>query len=132
MASNYPHLLPKDQSGETMQNYPAATVALQRTTAVPPAASSVITLNDRTTTVEISALNGAMAMKWGSASVIAVAGATANYDHVIPINTVRRFVVPIQKIPDSGSVMGANGANGLYSTIAVITMSSTLSAVSEY
>ena len=132
MAQNYAHMLPKDQSGEAMQNYPAATVALQRTTAIPPAASSVISLSDLTTEVEISALNGAIAMKWGSASVIAVAGATANYDHVIPINTVRRFVVPIQKVPDHNSVMGANGANGLYNSLAVITMSSTLSAVSEY
>jgi hypothetical protein len=132
MASNYPHITPKDQSGETMQGYPAATVALQRTTAIPPVASSVISLSDGTTIIEVAALNGAVALKWGSGSVIAVAGATANYDHIVPINTTRRFVVPIQKVPDHNSVMGVNGANGLYNTLAVITMSSTLSAISEY
>jgi hypothetical protein len=141
MASNYPHILPKDQSGETMQNYPAATVAVGRTTAIPPAASSVITLGDTTTTIEIAALNGAVAMRWlpssiisglGNTSVIAIAGATSNYDHIIPINTTRRFVVPIQKVPDHNSVMGANGANGLFNSLAVISVSSTLSAISEY
>lgn len=132
MAQNYAVSIPHDKNTEPLQGYPANIVSKITTTAVPPAASSVITLGSNTTVIEVAALNGAMALKWGSGSVIAVAGVTANYDHVIPINTVRRFVVPQSVLGITASVAGANALNGLYNTLSVITMSSTLSAITEY
>ena len=132
MASNYAPLNPKDKSGETLQNYPAPIPAKFVTNAAPPAASSVVSFGSNTTEIEITALNASLAIKWGSGSVIAVAGATANYDHIIPVNSTRRFVIPVQSIGQVGSVMGANAQNGLYSTIAVISVGSVIAGITEY
>lgn len=132
MSQSYAVPIPHDKNIEPLQGYPANISAKITTTAVPPAASSVITLGANTTVIEVAALNGAMALKWGPGSVIAVAGVTANYDHVIPINTVRRFVVPQSVLGSTASVVGANSLNGLYNTLSVITMSSTLSAITEF
>jgi hypothetical protein len=83
-------------------------------------ASSVITMSMNTTAIEIAATGTAVLMRWvpvtstdpsvfGNASVM-------NYDHVIPANTYRRFVVPIEvNNPQGyGSQVGANIENGLF------------------
>ena len=132
MASNPYPLNPKDKSGETLQNYPAPTPAKFVTNAAPPSVSSVITFGSNTTVIEVTALNASLALKWGSGSVIAVAGATANYDHIIPVNSTRRFAIPINSQGFVGSVMGANPQNGLYSTCAVIATGSVITGITEY
>ena len=131
MAQNYSPALAHDKNNEPLPIYPSPIPAKAVTVAVPPAASSVITFGANTTKVEVSAANGPVAIKWGSASVIAVAG-TANFDHVVPANTVRTFVIPQSVMGATSSVVGANALNGLYNSMAVIAMSSTLSAVNEY
>lgn len=131
MAQNYSPALAHDKNNEPLVGSPPPIVAKQVTVAVPPAASSVISFGPNSTSVEVVALNGALAMKWGPGSVIALAG-TANFDHVVPVNTVRRFVIPQSVIGATASVVGARDLNGLYQSMAVITMSSTLSAVTEY
>jgi hypothetical protein len=110
---------------------PPAVKAIARHTSENNAASSVLTLTENTTAIEIAANNGNAIMRWvptsdTTASVIGVAGATANYDHVIPAGQVRRFVVPIE-VSNNGvqigatitSYVGANIENGLYRRVAV-------------
>ena len=105
-------------------------------------ASSVITLTQNTTGVEIAAQTAPVAMRWvfvadaatAATSVIAIAGATANFDHIIPANTYRRFVVPIEvNNPQGyGSQVGANIENGLFRRLAYKTQGIASVAVAEY
>ena len=88
-------------------------------------ASSVITLTDNTTVVGITT-GGAMAyLRWvprtdTQASVVAAAGATANFDDVIPANTTRIFPIPQETI-GTASIVGMNIQGGLYNRVAVKT-----------
>lgn len=111
----------------TQQPFP---IPAKQVTAGTPVTSSVISFNPDTTTIEITAGNAVLALKWGSASVIATAG-TANYDHLIPIQTTRRFAIPFsgQGVP---SIVGLNTQAGLYSTCALIVASSILGGLTEY
>lgn len=137
MALNYSNPLPKDKgSSEAMQDFPAAVLAVRRTTSENATASSVVTLNDQTTSLEIAAVGGAAAMRWVTSadtqgSVVTIAGATANYDHVIPSGTMRRFVVPQERAAIT-SICGANVMNGLYARVAYKTMGIASVMVSEF
>lgn len=84
------------------------------------AVSSVITMSMNTTAIEIAATATPVLLRWvpttstdpsvfGNASVM-------NYDHIIPANTFRRFVVPIEVNNPQGysSQVGANIENGLF------------------
>lgn len=127
---NYAQPLPVDQKGASMQEYPPNKPAKQ-VTAGTPAASSVVSFGSNTTVIEVTAGSNVLALKWGSASVIAAAG-TANYDHLIPIQTTRRFVVPQSIMGATGSTVGANALNGLYTSAALIVASSVVSGLTEY
>lgn len=131
MNNPYP-ILPRDKGGMPMQEFPAAKPAFVVTAAIPPAASSVVTFGANTTAIEITTLNASLAIKWGSASVIAAAGATANFDHIIPVNSTRRFAIPVSVAGAGMSIVGANVLNGLYQTMAVIATTSVLTAYTEY
>jgi len=85
-------------------------------------ASSVVTLTDNTTVVEVAAVGTPVAIKWitttdTTASVVTVAGSGSNFDDVVPAGTVRVFPVPQERIGTS-SIVGANKANGLYNRVA--------------
>lgn len=84
------------------------------------AASSVITMSMNTTAIEITTDAQEALLRWvtvgdtdpsvfGNASVM-------NYDHVVPPNTNKRFIVPIEvNNPQGyGSQVGANIENGLF------------------
>lgn len=135
---NYAARVPADSSGLPLESYPAAKIHLPQTTTNAPSVlsmdngsfSSVMTLNDNTTVLEIAATNAAAVLRWVPVgetaaapaagpfqSVITVQG-TANFDHVIPKDSVRRFVVPIET-RGSTSVVGLNIQNGLYNKVAV-------------
>ena len=131
MAQNYSPAQAHDKNNEPIVNAPSPLPSKQVTVAVPPAASSVISFGANSTKIEVAALNGPVAIKWGPSSVIAIAG-TANFDHIVPGNTVRTFVIPQSVQGVTSSVVGANTLNGLYTSMAVIAMSSTLSAVNEF
>lgn len=126
MAINYQKRLPHDAgSGEALQEFPAPFLAHQRRYSDNGSTSSVVTLDDRTTMLEVTASGGAAAIKWiptsdTAASVVATTAAP-NYDHVIPANTMRRFVVP-QETAGITSVAGANVANGCYRRVAWISI----------
>lgn len=100
--------------------------------------SSVITLTQNTTVIELAAQSSPVIMKWVAqgdleASVFATAS-TASYDHMIPANTVRRLVVPIETNPATGysSMQGANRENGLYRRVAYGTTVVASVFLSEY
>lgn len=109
---------------------PPAVKAVVATLSENATASSIIGLNPNTTAVEIAAQGTAAVFKWlkatdfdssvAATSVIGVAGTTANFDHVVPPNTMRRFVVPIEvNNPQGyGSFVGANIENGLFRYVA--------------
>lgn len=132
MALDYAPLNPRDESREILQNYPMPLVAKVTTAGAPPAASSVVSFGANTTVVEITALNASLAIKWGAASVISTSGATANYDHIVPVNTTRRFVIPRSVIGVTASIVGKNVLNGLYNSMAVITVGSVATGITEY
>lgn len=113
--------VPNDSAGNDIQGAAIPQPAIVTITSENATASSVITLNDNTTDLEIAAVAVTGFVKWigrsdTTASVIAAAG-TANYDVVIPANTVRRLVVPRETMGTS-SIVGANIANGLYNRVA--------------
>ena len=121
---NYARNLPRDTGGAAMQEFPAPYVANARIVSTNAVASSVISLNPNTTTLEVGTFGGQGAvLKWiprtdtSSASVIS-SGAGANFDHFVPTTCVRRFVVPREV---AGQPVGQAGSvNGLYVRVAVI------------
>ena len=123
MAINYQRPLPHDRgSGEALQEFPAPFVAIQERVSENATTSSAISLSDQTTMLEVTAVGSTGFLKWigtsnTNPSVISIAGATADFDHVIAPNTTRRFVVPQERagIP---SIAGANIQNGCYQRVA--------------
>lgn len=121
-----------------MQELPSPVIALTTTVAV-TAISSVVTLNNNTTSIEISAPGTAAAIKWigvGAAqtSVIASSLGTSNFDHIVPTATTRRFVVPRETQGIAGPAL-ANSVHGLYQRLAVVPINGTAAAsilVTEY
>lgn len=104
--------------------------------------SSVITLTQNTTAIEITAQTAPVIMRWiattdtegsvfGNASIM-------NFDHVIPINEVRRFVVPIESATNTTvaatitSVQGQNREYGLFRRVAYATQGIASVYMSEY
>lgn len=119
MATNYAKQLVTDKNGAPYQNSPPAASAIARYVSENATASSFIGVTEDTTAVEISAGAAPAVMRWVSTndtqgSVVAIAGATANFDHVIAANTVRRFVIPVETFTQITSLVGANRLNGLY------------------
>lgn len=125
---NYAKSLPRDRAGEPMQEYPAPFKALATYGGENSSASSVITLTDNTTAIEVEANGGACVVRWIPASETAAvtpfasvisANGTANFDHVVPTGTYRRFVVPQELGQVQTSIVGANVQNGLYKRVAI-------------
>lgn len=118
--------LPIDKRGTPYQTATPQASAIARYMSENSAASSVISVTHDTTAIEIAAVGAPVFMRWVAstdtqASVIGIAGATANFDHVIPANMWRRFVLPIDNslgTPAVNSVQGANRANQLYQRFA--------------
>lgn len=136
---NYSRGKPVGNNSIPQYDSPAPYVALEQYLGENATASSVITLTQDTTAVEVGTGGTGAVIKWiavsdTTASVIAVAGSTGNFDHFIPANTVRRFVIPIESNPATGysSVQGANRENGLYQRLAVKTQGIASVLVSEY
>lgn len=119
--SRYATPIPNDIAGNDIQGAAIPQPAIVSTVYENATASSVITVNDNTTDLEVSAVGSTGFVKWigrgdTTASVINSAG-TANYDVVIPAGTVRRLVIPRETLGTS-SIVGANIQNGLYNRVA--------------
>lgn len=122
--ANYVNSLPRDRDGEPLQEFPTPKLALARYAPENSSASSVITLTQNTTSLEVAAVGNSAVVKWiattnTNPSVISAAG-TENFDHVVPSGSVRRFAVPREATgTTAGSVVGINRENGLYQRVAI-------------
>lgn len=136
--SNYPKKIPKDQEGAPMTKYPSPFKAQARYYRDNGATSSVITLTDNTTQIEVgNSGTGGVIVRWvpvtETAGVSPFASVlTTNYDHYVPANAVREFVVP-KEVQGTSSIVGLNIQNGLYRRVAVIATSGPTSVLTtEY
>lgn len=125
--------LPIDRNNVPMYNSPPPYPAIATTARDNATASSVMTFNANTTTLEVTAVTTGAAIKWATnqaTSVITAAG-TANFDNFIPANTTRIFAIPRQTagVP---SIVGLNAQNGLYSIVATKTVGVGSVLVAEY
>src|SRR3990167_373085 len=125
MSLNYSKPIPHDREGEPQQGLPPHFPAIKTLASENNAASSVITLEPNTTTIEVGTAGKAAAIRWlavGAAqSSVFSAAATANFDNFIPADAVRRFVVP-QESQGVSSVVGLNAQAGLYQRVAVVSV----------
>lgn len=135
MAVDYMRPLP---GGAPMSDFPAPIKAKARSTNENATASSVISVSHDTVQLEVAAVGQAAALRWVAtsdteASIVTIAGATANYDHVIPSGAVRKFAIPIEtRGAQQGSMVGANRLNGLYQRFAIKSMGIGSVMVSEF
>ena len=125
--SDYAQSLARDKKGNTLQQFALPRKALATYAPENSSTSSTITLGANTTTLEVAAITLPAAIRWygagtGNSSVITIAGGTANFDNVIPVGTVRRFVVPTSIFVAQASTVGANAQNGLFPAVAVKSM----------
>lgn len=132
MALDYANPLPIDERGNPMQELPTPVPALTTTAAV-TATSSVFTLNNKTTSIEVAAPNAAVAIKWiavnaAQTSVISSFASAVNFDHIIPAGGYRRFVVPRETQGIAGPAL-PNSVHGLYQRLAAVPTTSAVSSV---
>lgn len=138
--------LPHSRGNDPMQNYVTHASVKAIYASENASASSVITLTQDTTALEIAVIGGtssliaAGAMRWvpsaigfaAGTSVITAAG-SANFDHVIPNNQVLKFAVPIEKMYQAPSSMaGMNIQNGLYRRVAIKSIGTASILLTEY
>jgi hypothetical protein len=121
MASRYATVIPNDSAGNPIQGAAVFQPAIVTNLSENATASSVITVNDNTTDLEVAAVGATGFIKWigrgdTTASVVSSVGG-ANWDVVIPSGTVRRLVIP-RETQGTSSIVGANIANGLYNRVA--------------
>ncbi len=118
--------LAHDSMGTDLQEFAVPYPAIGVNNSENNTASSLITLTDNTTSIEVHAVGGAATIRWvtastvsglGNTSVISIAG-TANFDGMIPANYFRRFPVP-QATIGVNSIVGLNKQSGLYNAVAV-------------
>lgn len=124
--------LARGEDGVEFQNSAAPFQAVVRYPASTAAVSSVITLSDNTTTLEVGAIGGGgIAIKWISLSdtqASVLAQGAANFDNFIPADTVRRFAIP-RETQGTASIVGANKQNGLFNRVAWIAVAAPSSSV---
>lgn len=129
--------LPSDKGGEKMQEYAAPKLALTRYASENSSASSVISVTHDTTALEVAAVGGPAVVKWIATTntnpSVFSAAATANFDHVVPSGTYRRFAIPIEsQFQAPSSMVGANRLNGLYQRVAIKSIGVASVLLSEY
>lgn len=126
-SQNYARGKPMGNNQVPFYDSPPAVKAIEQYYTENGVTSSVITLTQNTTAIEIGAGKSAVLMRWvyiadaeTAATSVIMSGATANWDHVIPEGQVRRFVVPIEGnyAEGQGSMVGANRANALFRRVA--------------
>jgi len=137
MAINYSKGQPLGDNNVPQFNSPAPVKAVARYFVENGAVSSVITLTANTTAVEIAneSVTRAVLLRWVPTTDTAASVTTANFDHAVSSNTVRRFVVPIESQNSSqgySSMVGINIQNGLYRRVAVISAGPASIITAEY
>ena len=136
--SNYVPNQPRDKGGAPIPDVPVEASVKATYSSESAVASSVVSLTHDTTVLEIAAVGGTGYMRWvrtgdTQGSVVNVAGATANFSHVIPSGTYRRFAVPREAFVSAPeSVQGVNRAEGLYQRVAWKTQGAASILATEY
>lgn len=123
-------------------NAAAPIKAIVTTTSEDATVSSVITLGDNTTAVEIFAGTVAAAVRWvfvadgtGAATSVTTVAAASNFDHIVASGAFRRFVVPIEVINNAqgySSMVGQRVANGLFARLAYKSLGTGSVMVTQY
>lgn len=118
MSANVTKGLAIDRNGRDIQMGPPEAVGIVPRTTENGAVSSVITMTDNTTLLEVGASGTSAVLRWVAStdtqgSVISIAGATANYDVIIPADSVRKLAVPHERI-GVPSIVGLGVQAGLY------------------
>lgn|SRR3990167_3961418 len=137
--ANYAKNLPRESGGEALVNQVPAVLAQARYASENSSASSVISVTENTTEIEVAAVGNAAVVKWittsnTNPSVISAAG-TANFDHVVPIGAFRRFIIPKETsglATGASSISGLNTTNGLYRRVAIKSIGIASVLLSEY
>lgn len=136
--ANYAKSLPRDTGNEPMQEFPAPYISQEQYNSANAVASSVVSLQPNTTSLEVGTFGGqGIVIRWipltETAAVapygsVISSGVAANYDHYVPLNTYRRFVVPKET---QGQMAGGQvgSVNGLYQRVAWINAGITASSV---
>lgn len=133
MAINYAPGQPVDERNNVLVGYPPPFKPNARYSTNNAVVSSVITLADNSTEIEIAAIGQPVAVRWvvatesaavsPFASVITTSGATANFDYIVPKDQVRRFVAPIETV-GVNSVVGIGVQVGAYRRVAIMSAGS--------
>lgn len=136
--ANYVKSLPRDTGNSAMQNYPPPYPSQEQYNSTNGVASSVISFQPNTTSLEVGAFGGqGVVIRWVPltetasvspyASVIS-SGLGANYDHYIPAGMVRSFALPKETMGQmAGGQVGS--VNGLYQRVAWINAGTTASSI---
>ena len=130
-------MTPKGKDEMPKVGYVPAKVALESNNDESNAVSSVLAFTHDTTEIEITAVGQGVAGRWAAnqaTSVVTATGAGANFDFIVPSGETRRFVIPIETSGSYASVQGVNRAEGLFTAIALKSITATAGSVltSEY
>jgi len=140
MATNPYVNLPVDKNGAVMQEFPATASVKAIYASENASTSSVITVTKDTTIIEVAAVGGPAVVRFvkvtdgtGAATSVISAASGANFDHVIPTATYRRFALPIEGLYQApSSMVGANTLNGLYQRVAIKSIGVASVLLTEY
>ena len=108
---------PIGDNQQPIQDAPPAVRALVSRLSENANVSSVISVTHDTTALEVSGVAFPVLFRWVTTADTQASVTATTFDHIIPTNTVRRFVIPIEAINSGagyGSVQGMNREAGLF------------------
>lgn len=123
MSVNYARPVARDKTDSPLIPSYIPTSTLGSVNRENASASSVTSLTDLTSAVEVTAVGVGAGIRWAVNQATSVVTATSgtNFDNIVPVNTTRLFFVPrrTQAVP---SISGINSQEGLFANIATISM----------
>lgn len=133
MNQSYAAPQPVDRYGNEVRPEQSAALPAIQTNVSGALLSSMISLDGRSTVLEVTTGNGPAGIKWWGSVIgsdnIHPSMTTANFDNAVAANSTRRFVIPQSVIgaAHAGSVIGGFGKiNGLYHQVTVMPLQATL------
>ena len=131
-AVNYAKQIGKDRNDQPFipSHVPTSTLgSVYRDNA---SASSVTSLTDNTSVVEVTAITTAAGIRWAvNQATSIITGAGANFDNIIPLNGTRTFIVP-RRQQAVASISGINTQEGLFPAIATISIGNGSVMLAQY
>ena len=105
---------PIGDNQQPIQDAPPAVRALVSRFIENATTSSVISVTHDTTALEVATATVPALFRWVTTGDTQASVTATNFDHIIPADTVRRFVIPIEAIANQTSVQGINRGAGLF------------------